>query len=112
MRYLKGFLKSFALFLFSCYMLLPVYADGFNAADCTYNGIPLYGKVQVVEHFADFNVQVVEHFADLDVKVVKHFPDSCGKWIFVTSFPDFKISFVNHFADFKIHYVNSFPGAR
>ena len=30
--------------------------------DCKCKGIPLRGKVKVVEHFADFDVQVVEHF--------------------------------------------------
>ena len=27
-------------------------------SDCTWNGIPLYGEVQIVESFADIEVQV------------------------------------------------------
>lgn len=78
--------------------------------DCTFKGVPLKGKVQVVDSFPDFKVQVVSSFPDLKVKTVEHFPDDCGEWQFVDSFPDFKIKFVNSFPDFKIKMVDSFPG--
>lgn len=78
--------------------------------DCTFEGVPLKGKVQVVDSFPDFKVQVVSSFPDLKVKTVEHFPDDCGEWQFVDSFPDFKIKFVNSFPDFKIKMVDSFPG--
>lgn len=78
--------------------------------DCTLDGILLYGKVQVVEHFADLKVQVVSSFPDLKVSVVDVFADSCGKWWFVDSFPDFTIQYVDSFPDLKIQYVGSFPG--
>ena len=29
------------------------------AEDCTWNGIPLHGEVQIVESFADIDVEVV-----------------------------------------------------
>jgi hypothetical protein len=78
--------------------------------DCTFNGIPLYGNVQVVNSFPDIKVQVVTSFPDLRVQVVNSFPDQCGRWQFVESFPDFKIQFVESFPDIKIQYVESFPG--
>jgi len=78
--------------------------------DCTFNGIKLYGKVQVVTSFPDIKVQVVTSFPDLNVQVVDAFPDACGRWQFVESFPDFKVQFVESFPDIKIQYVTSFPG--
>jgi hypothetical protein len=78
--------------------------------NCGCRGIPLYGKVKVVKHFADFKIQVVEHFPDLKVQKVQHFPDKCGKWQFVEHFPDFTIRYVEHFPDFKIKYVDHHPG--
>lgn len=78
--------------------------------DCTFKGIRLYGKVQIVEHFPDLKVQVVEHFPDLKVQKVTSFPDSCGKWQIVEHFPDFKIQLVEHFPDLKIQWVEHFPG--
>jgi len=78
--------------------------------ECTYNGFPLYGKIQVVDSFPDLKVQIVESFPDLKVKVVESFPDECGEWKFVDSFPDIKIQFVSSFPDIKIKFVESFPG--
>ncbi len=83
---------------------------GSVGSDCAYNGIRLYGKVQVVDSFPDIKVQVVTSFPDLKVEKVTSFPDSCGKWQFVDSFPDFKVQFVDSFPDVKIEYVSSFPG--
>lgn len=88
----------------------PVPADAKIGADCTFKGKKLYGKVQVVEHFADFQVKVVDHFPDLNVQTVEHFPDSCGQWQFVDHFPDFTITYVEHFSDFDIKKVEHFPG--
>lgn len=78
--------------------------------DCTCKGIPLYGRVKVVENFADFKVKIVSSFPDLKVKTVSSFPDDCGEWQFVESFLDFTIQFVESFPDFTIQYVESFPG--
>lgn len=78
--------------------------------DCSFNGIQLYGKVQVVDAFPDIKVQIVDAFPDLRVQVVDAFPDQCGKWQFVDAFPDFKIQFVDAFPDIKIQYVDAFPG--
>jgi len=78
--------------------------------DCTFNDIPLYGKVQFVESHPDIKVKVVESFPDLKVKIVDSFPDECGKWQIVDSFPDFKVQIVESFPDLKIKFVDSFPG--
>lgn len=78
--------------------------------DCTWNGIALRGKVQVVTAFPDIKVQVVNAFGDLKVQKVNAFADDCGEWEMVNSFPDFTIEFVNAFPDVTIEYVNAFPG--
>lgn len=80
------------------------------ASDCTFEGTPLHGRVQIVESFADFDVKVTTSFPDLNVKRVSSFADECGEWIFVDSFPDFTIRLVDSFEDFSIEYVDSFPG--
>ncbi len=80
------------------------------SGDCTFNGIKLYGKVQVVDAFPDIKVEVVDAFPDLKVQVVDAFPEECGKWQFVDAFPDFKVQFVDAFPDIKIQYVDAFPG--
>lgn len=85
-------------------------AEGLNRDECTWNGIPLFGRVQVVESFADIKVEIVTSFPDLRVKTVESFPDKCGRWEFVESFPDFKIQYVNSFPDVKVEFVESFPG--
>lgn len=92
--------------------LLSPASEAAVGSDCTLNGVPLYGKVKVVENFADFDVEVVSSFPDLKVQKVTSFPDRCGRWQFVTSFPDFTVRFVNSFPDLKIQYVSSFPGVR
>ena len=78
--------------------------------DCSLEGKKLYGRVQVVESFADFDVKRVEHFPDLRVQFVESFPDACGRWQLVDSFPDFKIRYVDHFPDLEIEKVDHFPG--
>ena len=82
----------------------PITRDGY------FNGIPLWGKVRVVDAFPDIKVQVVDAFPDLKVQIVEAFPDSLGKWQFVKSGEDFKIQFVKAFPDIKIKFVNAFPG--
>lgn len=77
---------------------------------CYFNGIPLWGEVQVVDAFPDIEVRVVDAFPDLDVEIVDAFPDDCGEWEFVDAFPDFTIQFVDAFPDLEIEYVDAFPG--
>ena len=92
---------------------LVVFADGeVNKSDCTCKGIPLKGKVKIVNAFPDFKVKVVNAFPDIQVKTVNAFPDKCGEWQFVTSFPDFTVQFVDAFPDFTIKFVDAFPGTK
>jgi len=81
-----------------------------NSYNCTWKGLPLYGKVKIVENFADIRVKVVTSFPDLKVQLVESFPDACGKWEFTESFPDLKVQFVESFEDIRVEFVNSFPG--
>ncbi len=68
------------------------------------------GKIQFVEHFADFEAEIVAFLPDLKVKLVERFPDEPGKWQIVTSFPDIKIKLVENFGDFKIQFVENSNG--
>lgn len=91
----------------------PALASGkINKSTCSFNGHPLYGKVQFVEHFPDVKIQVVDNFPDLKVKLVKSFPDDCGEWQVVEHFPDVKVQIVEHFPDVRIKFVKSFPGIK
>jgi len=81
-----------------------------DAATCSYNGIPLYGKVEVVTSFPDLKVKKVDSFPDLNVQWVTSFPDNCGQWEEVTAFPDFTIQYVDSFPDLEVKEVDSFPG--
>ena len=87
----------------------PVRAE-FNEEDCTFDGIKLYGKVEVVDNWADIKIQVVDSWPDLKVQEVTSFADSCGKWEFVTSFPDFTITYVDNWPDLKVQFVDNWPG--
>jgi hypothetical protein len=78
--------------------------------NCRLKDINLFGKVQFVEHSADFTVQFVENFPDINVMFVGQFPDKCGKWQIVNSFPDFKVKVVESFPDVKVKVVSAFPG--
>lgn len=77
---------------------------------CTFDGLPLHGRIQVVQSFPDLKVQVVDNFPDLRVQVVENFPDRCGQWQFVEAFPDLKIQYVSAFPDLKIEFATAFPG--
>lgn len=88
---------------------LPAQA-GKIEADCTYKGIPLYGKVKIVDSFADIKIKPAGSFADIRVKKVRGFADACGEWEIVDSFPDFTVEFVNVFPDITVKFTDSFPG--
>lgn len=79
-------------------------------SDCKCKGIPLHGKVKVVESFEDFKVRVVNSFEDIRVDTNWYGQMGCGDWKFVTAGEDFTIRYVNAFEDFKIRYVNAFHG--
>lgn len=81
-----------------------------DRSNCTCKGIPLYGKVQVVNNAADFKVQIVSNAADLNVEITNCCPSECGKWQFVNNAADFTVEFVNNAGDFTIQLVNCCPG--
>jgi hypothetical protein len=80
------------------------------AADCTFHGKKLAGKVKIVDSFPDVRVKAVSSFPDLKVKKVTSFADECGEWEMVDSFADVKVQFVDSFPDIEIAWVDSFPG--
>lgn len=82
----------------------------FDKATCSFNGIPLKGKVKIVENWPDIKVKIVDNWPDLKVKKVDNWPDECGKWKFVENWPDFKIKFVENWPDVKIKFVENWPG--
>ena len=101
------FMNKFLIFI--SLLFSPVLYSS-SLSSCWLNGVNLYGKVKVVEHFATFKVKVVRNFADLKVKEVAHFADKCGEWQFVNNFEDFSIQYVDAFEDFSIMKVDNFPG--
>lgn len=82
----------------------------FDKENCTCNGIPLFGRVEVVNSNADFKVQIVNSFENLMVEKVNSNALKCGEWIFVNSNADFTIEFVSSNPDFTIRYVETQPG--
>lgn len=103
-------MRSVWAFVSAALVATSAHADGSVDDDCTFDGIPLHGDVEVVDSFPDIKVEVVHSFPDLKVEVVDSFADDCGEWKFVDSFPDFTIEFVDSFGDVEIEYVESFPG--
>ncbi|AJP59571.2 hypothetical protein UC34_08850 [Pandoraea vervacti] len=99
-----------SLILAFCLAMPIANAGEVNKALCTFNGIPLRGKVKFVNSFPDIKIQVVSSFPDLNVQKVSAFPDSCGQWQIVDSFPDFTVQIVSSFPDVKVKWVSSFPG--
>lgn len=99
-------MKLFAV-SFACAALLAVPApEAKKSADVG----SIYGRIQFVEAFADYDVQVVDRHEGLRVQLVERFPDAPGKWQPVDRFPDYKIRLVDSHPDFKIRYVDRFPG--
>ena len=79
---------------------------------CTCKGIPLYGKVRVVDISPDFKVEIVDIGADILVERVDIGASSCGKWEFVDIGEDFTVEFVTIGGDFKVEFVDVSPGIR
>lgn len=109
MRMLRKFSKQL-FWAFALNFAFVPFSHAQVAEDCTYEGIPLYGKVQVVDNFADIKIKVVGSLADLKVKKVRNFPEACGEWEFVDAFPDLTVEFVDVFPDITVKFTDSFPG--
>ncbi len=81
--------------------------------NCTYKGIPLYGKVKVVNSGADFKVFVTNVTLQdvLEVQTVTCGAFRCGQWQFVNAGQDFTIQYVHRGSeDFQVRFVSSGPG--
>jgi hypothetical protein len=93
-------------------LFLPIAAfnQEIDIYTCTWKGINLYGKVQIVESNPDIRVEVVSVWPDILVDTTDYTPSRCGEWKFVKDWPDFKIQFVNSGADIKISFNNTWPG--
>ncbi|MFA5625045.1 MAG: hypothetical protein WC966_08345 [Bradymonadales bacterium] len=104
--------KSVFCILAALSLFITTNAFAGDVVDCTYNGIPLNGKVKVVQHHEDIKVKIVEYHEDVRVKVVEHHPNTCGVWKFVEHHEDFKVKFVEHHEDIKVRYVQHHPGAK
>lgn len=94
-------------------LLGPAFAAQAGEVDkenCTYNGIPLHGAVEIVTAFPDIRVEVVNAFADIRVQRVDAFAERCGEWKIVDTFPDFTIQVVDTFPDVTVTWVDAFPG--
>lgn len=104
----KLLILSFCLVLLSAFTFSAT--NPIDKKECTYNGIPLWGDVKIVESFADFEVRIDNSFTDLSVCLINTTPRECGEWRIVNSFEDFSISIVSSFEDFSISIVNAFPG--
>ncbi len=85
-------------------------ADNPISSNCEWNGIKLYGKVEIVENFGDIKVEFVDNFGDIKVEFVENFADDCGEWEIVENFGDFTIEIVENFGDIKVEKVENFPG--
>jgi hypothetical protein len=99
------------------YLILPVllfFSSLCNAENispaCTYQGIPLHGRVKVVDFAPDFTVKIVNFRPDLRVKKTSFGPTVCGEWQFVEFAPDFTVKFSDFAWDFTIQYVDYQPG--
>jgi hypothetical protein len=115
---MKRLLLSLLIVLFGSFLYAAepdsvfVNSNPINKDSCTCKGIPLYGRVKVVQSMqADFRVQVVSSFADLLVTKCTS-PLRCGEWEFVEGSADFTIVYVSSFPDFTISFVTSFPGVQ
>ncbi len=120
LRYVKPpriiILKAISTFLLGLILAFVLSYPSYSARHsidkntCSFQGIPLYGDVKIVNHFPDIKIREVNHFPDLNVEIVTSFPNRCGKWKWVEHFPDFTVKYVNHFPDIDIKEVTSFPG--
>ena len=81
-------------------------------AACTYNGIPLKGKVKIVDSGEDFKIRYVSYDADIRVKLVDWMADDCGEWQIVESGEDFKVKVVDWNEDLKVEKVQFTPGMK
>ncbi len=91
-------------------MLVLATTTPVHTGECILKRKPLYGRVNAVNAFADFEVVGVKPFPGIKVHKVSSFPDSSYQWQFVGALPDFTT--VRSNGDLSVQVVNSFPGMK
>ncbi len=76
---------------------------------CTLNGKKLYGKVKVVQNFADFKVKTVRT-SSISRCSSSRTSRRLRQVAAGRELPDFTIQYVENFPDFQIKNVEHFPG--
>lgn len=77
---------------------------------CSFNGVPMFGRVKVVSVGGTFKIRFVRGNADLKVKAVGRASKKCGEWQFVSSSPAFTVSPVQSGEDFTVSLGATHPG--
>ncbi len=98
-------MKRFLLILI-CLLPIALFAENPISDSCTFNGVPLYGKVKIVDIGETFKVRVVDIGEDIKIRESNFNETTCGVWQFVTIGEDFSIRFVTIGEDFTIRFVN------
>ncbi len=77
---------------------------------CSFNGVPMFGRVKAVSVGAQFKIRLVGSKAALKVKGVTRPAKSCGEWQFVSAAPAFTVEIVRTGEDFTVSLGGSQPG--
>lgn len=77
---------------------------------CSFNGVPMFGRVKAVSVGAQFKIRLVGSKAALKVKGVTRLAKSCGEWQFVSAAPAFTVEIVRTGEDFTVSLGGSRPG--
>jgi hypothetical protein len=114
---MKRLIFSFLIVLFGSFLyaaepdsvFVSSSSNPIDRETCTCKGKRLYGKVKVVDVFADFKVEVVKTGCEANLWVKEIEPGyscySCGEWQFVETGEDFTVQFVETHGDFRITFV-------
>lgn len=77
---------------------------------CSFNGVPMFGRVKFVSVGAQFKIRLIGNKAALKVKGVTRSAKSCGEWQFVSAAPAFTVEIVRTGEDFTVSLGGSRPG--
>jgi hypothetical protein len=79
---------------------------------CSFNGVPLFGRVKYVAFGAQFKIRLASANAALKVKAVTHPAKTCGEWQFVQANPTFTVQIVKSGEDFTVSLGAARPGLK
>lgn len=79
---------------------------------CSFNGVPMSGRVKVVSVGAQFKIRLVGSNASLMVKGVTRPAKRCGEWQFVSATPAFTVEIVRTGEDFTVSLGAAHPGLK